>query len=191
MYHNQDYTWVDDLEHVTKTYNETKHSTIKMTPTQALSADTSILWRRQFLPSEKRTSLPKHKRKDRRRSTSELYKFKVGDTVRIGKLKKTFSRAYDENWTHELFIIVDRESQQGIPKYTLKDWDNELIDGKFYEEEIKKVSVNDNTEFKIEKLIKRKTQSKQKGYIVRWLGWPKKYDSWVSEKEVKDFKKIK
>ena len=43
--------------------------------------------------------------------------------------------------------------------------------------------------YKIEKVIKeRKPRGRPKEYLVRWLGWPAKYDSWISEAELKDIR---
>lgn len=190
MYYNQTHRWIDDLDHLTNSYNLSYHRSIKMSPKEAINTDDVDLWRAQYLPSVSRPFLPKNKRKDPRKQSRNIFKFDIGDTVRLAKFKKTFTRAYDENWTHELFIVVDRHAQQGVSLYTVKSWDNELIDGKFYENELKKVKVSENTVYKIEKIIKRKKQGRRSGYIVRWLGWPARYDSWVSDSDFRDIKSI-
>ncbi len=47
-------------------------------------------------------------------------KFKVGDQVRISKLKKKFEKGYTANWTEEVFIV--EKLQPTIPfTYKLKD----------------------------------------------------------------------
>ena len=40
-------------------------------------------------------------------------------------------------------------------------------------------SLNDDDMFKIEKVIKYKGRGNKKEALVRWLGWPKQFDSWI------------
>ena len=67
------------------------------------------------------------------------------------------------------------------------DWDDESVEGTFYEQEIQAVNVDQSTEYHIEKILKRRTRNKRKEVLVRWLHWPKKYDSWILESDVKDY----
>lgn len=57
--------------------------------------------------------------------------------------------------------------------------------GTFNEEELQKVNMNEDTFFRIEKVLK-KTDGK---VLVNWRGWPSKYDSWINEKETVEFTK--
>ena len=54
------------------------------------------------------------------------------------------------------------------------------------EPELQAMNVDPSTEYHIEKLLKRRLRNKQKEVLVRWLHWPKKYDSWIPEADVKD-----
>ena len=67
------------------------------------------------------------------------------------------------------------------------DWDDESVEGTFYEQEIQAVNVDQSTEYHIEKILKRRTRNKRKEVLVRWLHWPQKYDSWILESDVKDY----
>lgn len=116
------------------------------------------------------------------------FRYNIGDTVRIARLYHAFKRAYDENWTHELFTIVGRSIQQGLGKYTVKSWANELIDGDFYDPELQRVNVDTDTVYKIDRVIKNQKRGKTPGKIVSWLGWPSNYNSWVSNKDFRDIK---
>ncbi len=40
--------------------------------------------------------------------------------------------------------------------YTLVDWDGEVIDGTFYESELQSVNVDDSTEYRVEKILKKR-----------------------------------
>ena len=68
-------------------YNNTIHSTIKMTPTEGSKAENE------------------HKINYVSLINKEKPKFKIGDRVRIYKYKKLFSKGYETNWTEELFVV--------------------------------------------------------------------------------------
>ena len=58
--------------------------------------------------------------------------------------------------------------------------------GTFYEQELQKVIVSENKEFKIEKIVDRKKVGRKHMVLVKWLGWPDPFNSWVSEKVIVD-----
>ena len=96
-------------------------------------------------------------------------------------------REYSQKWTGELFKIDTRFRREGVPVYTILDWDGERVDGTFYEPELQPVTIDPTTEYRVEKILKRRVRNKRKEVLVRWLHWPKKYDSWIPETDVKDY----
>ena len=72
-------------------------------------------------------------------------KFKVGDYVRISKYKDIFAKGYTPNCSEEVFVPWT---------YVINDLNGEEITGTFYENELQKTNQK---EFRIEKVIKRKT----------------------------------
>ena len=70
--------------------------------------------------------------------------------------------------------------------YSIKGWDNDPILGKFYDKELQKVSADSEIEYIIDDVIREEMQGKRKGFIVKWKGWPDRYNSWVPEEDVKD-----
>ncbi|CAF0902186.1 unnamed protein product [Brachionus calyciflorus] len=98
-------------------------------------------------------------------------KFLVGDRVRISKDKGIFSKGYTPNWTIEMFVI-EKILLQNLPLYIIKDLNNEEIEGKFYEQELKKKETKQT-----KKIIRLKSNSKKKRnnqveYFVKLLGYP-------------------
>ena len=65
-------------------------------------------------------------------------KFKVGDRVRISKYDLPFKKCYKPQFTKDVFKIVAVSSKKP-PTYTLKDEQDEIICGKFYQKELIKV----------------------------------------------------
>ena len=179
MDYKQSFKWVDVLGDITESYNQTYHRSIKMTPTKARDTKPTILWHIQYDPKlkpvKKEKKLPKYKTK---------FSFKIGDRVKLSHLRNLFDREYDQKWTTEVFTILDRSMQQGIPLYTIKDYNNDPIEGKFYAKELQKVTLDENTLYKVENIVRRRKNE----VLVKWLGWPKKFNSWIPKSEVQDYK---
>ena len=88
-------------------------------------------------------------------------------------------------WKREFFKVVKREYMQEKQLYTLEDYAWDPLEGRFYREELQLVTVTGDEVYKIEKVIrtiKKKGQPTQ--YLVRWLGWDPKYDSYINEAEL-------
>ena len=64
--------------------------------------------------------------------------FKIGDNVRISKYDLPFCKDYKPWFTREVFEIVAIATRKP-PTYTLKNEQDEIIQGKFYQEELIKV----------------------------------------------------
>ena len=61
--------------------------------------------------------------------------------------------------------------------YKITDYNGEEIQGSFYEEELQKTS---QSTFRIEKVLKRQGNK----CLVKWMGYPKSFNSWVDTKTV-------
>ena len=64
--------------------------------------------------------------------------------------------------------------------YKLTEWDDTPIKGTFYEEDVQKVLVSDESLFRVEKVLKRKGPY----VLVEWKGWPQKYNSWIAKQDL-------
>ena len=64
--------------------------------------------------------------------------FKIGDIVRISKYDLPFRKGYKPQFTQEVFKIVGIALRKP-PTYTIKDEQDEIIRGKFYQKELVKV----------------------------------------------------
>ena len=63
---------------------------------------------------------------------------KSGDMVRISKYPLPFKKAYKLHFTQEVFEIVAVSSKKP-PAYTIKDEQEEIIRGKFYQKKLIKI----------------------------------------------------
>ena len=92
----------------------------------------------------------------------------VGDRVRISMYKRTlFDKGYTPNWSEEVFVIVGIQHTNPTT-YIIKDYNNEIIEGSFYENELQKT---DQDFYRIDKVIKK--DYKKKLALVSWKGYPK------------------
>ena len=71
--------------------------------------------------------------------------------------------------------VVTHVRRHPVVTYRLSEWDGTPIKGTFYEPDVQKVQVSDDSLFRVEKVLKRKGRK----VLVRWKGWPAKYDSWI------------
>ena len=62
-------------------------------------------------------------------------KLKVGDKVTISKTRHTFDKGYLPNWTQEIFTVSE-VFPTNPSTYRLKDYDDEKIEGTFYDIEV-------------------------------------------------------
>jgi AAA+ superfamily predicted ATPase len=110
-------------------------------------------------------------------------KFNVGNKVRISKSKTLFQKGYEQNWSFEYFLI-NKVIPTNPPTYILKDLTDEELSGSFYEKELQKVEQKEEV-YRIEKILKTRTIKKEKQFLIKWLGWPDKFNSWEPASNLK------
>jgi hypothetical protein len=98
-------------------------------------------------------------------------KFSIGDMVRMSKKKNIFEKGYTPRWTEEVFTIT-KIQYTDPPTYKITDYNGEEIQGSFYEQELQKTKQEI---FRIEKIIRKRGNKS----LVKWLGYPDSFNSWV------------
>ena len=117
MFINGAGNWVNILNDAVLTYNNNIHSTINMTPVDASNNPDKVKYTFNF-----KNIKPK---------------FKVGDYVRNADKRNIFSKSYTSNWNRELFKVNEVLKTQP-PTYKKEDINGEIIEGKYYEQELLK-----------------------------------------------------
>ena len=169
------FTWKNTLNYLSvlpqllKSYNSSLHRSIKTKPILVTKKNEEQIW---------------HTLYDTGPSRRIKFKFNVGDQVRISKMKRTFEKGYLPGWTEEIFTISKRISRRP-PVYQLKDYNDEELEGTFYESELQEVKKEDDV-YKVEKIIKQRKRRGQTEYYVKWLGYPDTMNSWVAETDLLD-----
>ena len=180
--HTQKERYIEKLPDLVSSYNQSFHSTICMAPSEVNKSNERGLWWYMYWPKTK--NVKPHKISEPK---STRFKFKAGDTVRITGLKNPFTKEFHQKWSSEIFKISKRARRDGIPIYKLVDFLSEDIKGSFYHSELQKVSLKEDKLWKIEKILRTKRpKGKPKEYLMRWLHWPKKFDSWVKASDIEN-----
>ena len=94
------------------------------------------------------------------------FKYNISDRVKIPYMKKFFDCEYCEKWSGEIFTITDHKINQNQPMYQLKDYNNEIIEGYFYEPEFQIAYLDNDIVYKIENILKRGQEIRKRKY---WL----------------------
>ena len=128
MFINGDGNWVNILNDAVLTYNNNIHSTINMTPVDASNNPDKVKYTFNF-----KNIKPK---------------FKVGDYVRNADKRNIFSKGYTSNWNRELFKVNEVLKTQP-PTYKIEDINGEIIEGKYYEQELLKSEFDFESDNKV------------------------------------------
>ena len=69
------------------------------------------------------------------------------------------------------------------PVYLVKDDHGEILEGSFYAEEIQKVIKQDDV-YKIQRVLKTRREGRRVQYLVKWLGYPESFSSWILKQDL-------
>ena len=110
--------------------------------------------------------------------------FKKGDHVHISHMRQTFEKGTDEKWMREIFQVRKLFMRFGIIKYRLIDLKGEELKGTFYKGELQKVIILKIKHLKSKKILKERGRGNKKEALVKWKGWPDKFNSWIPLKNI-------
>ena len=160
---NNNTIWYSILPKLIKIYNNRYHNTIKMKPSQVNKNNEKYIKENIYDYNK----------------TSKIPKFKINDIVRISlKRRELFDKPSSNiKWSEELFKIHSI-NRSNVITYKIKDLNNNIIDGIFYEKELQK-SKNDGI-YIIEKIIKK---NKNK-YFVKWRNYSNDFNSWIDKDDI-------
>ena len=158
---NNNTVWYNILPKLIKIYNNRYHSTIKMKPNQVNKSNEKFIKENIYTYDK----------------TSKIPKFKINDLVRISLKRRTIFDKPSGNikWSEELFKIHSI-NKSNVITYKIKDLNDEIIEGIFYERELQKTKNNSEV-YIIEKII-RKNKDK---YFVKWRNYSNDFNSWLTK----------
>ena len=175
-FHNTN-NWCSDiiLKKATEIYHNRFHHTIKMSPTEAEKEINQSKIRNIYIK--------KYRKADEKKKNA---KFKEGDTVRISTIRKIFDRGYQQNFTTEVWKIHKILNNLPLPRYIVKDENDEILDSILNENEL--IHYIPSGIYEIEKILDTRWRNKRKEYLIRWLHYSKDFDSWIPAKSLESVK---
>ena len=161
---NNNTVWYNILPKLIKIYNNRYHSTIKMKPIDVNKNNEKYIKENIYTYNK----------------TSKNPKFKIGDLVRISLKRSNIFDKPSSNikWTEELFKIHSI-NKSNVITYEIKDLNDEIIKGIFYEKELQKTK-NTSEVYVIEKIIRR---NKNK-YLAKWRNYSNDFNSWIDKDDI-------
>ena len=185
--HNQSYEFLSKLQSVTDNINNTPSRPLGgITPASVTKKNVEEVRYSAYLQRNKKKSAVSKKLRNTKKERKRPFKFKLNDKVRISHLRRLFQREYDQKWTGEIFKVSGRYRSQGLPVYKLKDFAGEPILGTFYAQELQKVRTDDNSIWKIDKILQERKRKGTVEVLVSWHQWPAKFNSWIKKSVVKE-----
>ena len=123
---NNNTVWYNILPKLIKIYNNRYHSTIKMAPIEVNKNNEKYI-KESIYTYDKTIKIPR---------------FKIGDLVRISLKRRPIFDKPSSNikWTEELFKIHSI-NRLNVITYKIKDLNDEIIKGIFYEKELQKLKI--------------------------------------------------
>ena len=136
--------YVDVLQDMVKSYNDTLHQTISMKPSEVTKGHVQRrLWWHQYKPKE---SYERFKQLHK-----VLFAFKKGNHVCISHKAQTFQWGHDEKWTTEIFEVYQPFMHLGVHKYCLHNLQGEDLKGTFYKAELQHITYSPNQTFEVKR----------------------------------------
>ena len=160
---NNTYKYIDVLKALIEKYNTKKHRSTGFTPYDARKARNQHIVFKNLYYDKVKKKLAQNKPS-----------FKVGDKVRLGIQKDHFEKAYIINWTDKIYTIKDVKNTFPYT-YTVQDDRGVEHKGSFYKQDLQKT---DEDTYRVQKILRYKTQHGKKYALVKWLGYDKSFNSW-------------
>ena len=146
------YNYISVLDDLVKSYNNSFHNAIKTSPANVTRDNEKKIYKTLYGTIE---------------NENFNFRFKLGDKVRITKYKRTLEKGYTPKWTEEIFKIKRQIPRKPVV-YKIEDLNRDEIEGVFYEPELQVVFKQEDEAYKIEKILKKKTEKGVKKFFVSW-----------------------
>ena len=132
--------FMDVLQKLLTSYNNSFHRSIKCTPNQVNKKNENKVF----------FNLYGYNKEDQSGDVLANIKFKQGTYVRIVKSKSIFEKGYTSGWSTKIYII-DKVFAHAPILYQVKSIDGDVIEGTFYAEELQQVELPYDTYEVVEK----------------------------------------
>ena len=171
--HHNKKRWIDVLPQIINTYNKSPHRSLKMKRPIDIVNDINM-WTDMEMKRGRHYTMRKP--------------YSIGSLVRISRISAAspFRKNFDQNWSEEIFTIVAIDKKDVPIMYIIEDSNNQIIQGKFYHEELQVIGDKKPSVFRIEEILRTRGKGRHKQYYVKWYGYDKTYNSWISANNLVD-----
>ena len=191
LHNRNSYRYIDKLAQIVHSYNARPHRSLgSISPSQVTKSNEIALWNemyinRPYMGQRRLRKLSSQSRPSRSKLRSlATFTLKIGDFVRVSYNRRAFERSFNQRFSEEVFRVRQRILRDNIPVYLLADLQGQIIRGYFYGPEIQRVSYSADKLFKVEKVLKRRGKGRNREVLVRFLGYPPKFDQWLPHSSV-------
>ena len=176
MQHKGDVHWPKYLNKVIKAYNSRTHRMLGMSPNEAHKPkNIDTLWFKFRNQAWKNMPPPAN------------YKYEVNDAVRISEAaaSEPLRKDFYQSFSTAIYYISARFSKANVNRYTLKDQQNDPVNNRtFTEQQMHLVKVSKQTVYRIERVLHYKVFQGRVYAYVKWLNYPKKFNTYVPKDDV-------
>ena len=119
------------------------------------------------------------------RQNKQKNKYKRGDHVRLANYREVFDKGYLPTFSDEILEVDD--VKKGNPTtYKVKDSNSTQFKGRFYNEDLGKTRKDEETSYRIEKILgeRRSKDGGGKEIRVKFIGYP--IPEWIKESDIID-----
>nr|CAD2191133.1 unnamed protein product [Meloidogyne enterolobii] len=168
---NKSLNWVDILEKILNGINKSKSRVHGMRPIDIDFSNAQEVWERMY---GNEFSSKENKSKQ---------KLVDGDFVRMSIGKGAFVKGYIPNWGDQI-VRVDKVQDQFYPvRYKIINDNGDKFKGYYYREELARVRKDADTEYRIEKVLrKKKRPDGTYDILVKFIGYPER--EWIHESQL-------
>jgi hypothetical protein len=92
-----------------------------------------------------------------------------------------FDKGYLPNWSDEI-LEVDNVKKGEPSTYKIKDKNSEMFKGNFYFQDLGKTRIDNETSYRIEKILNKRTTKEGKEFRVKFIGYSE--PEWIKESDI-------
>ena len=135
--------WLNHLDAALQKYNNRVHGTTKMTPFEMSFNNPRPRSYAQSYAQSYANLIPNNDkvRANATAASPKFPKFQVGDFVRVPDKRNVYTKGYTTNWNRKLFKTHSINKTNPVT-YTWEDENEEIIQGKYYEQELLRSTFN-------------------------------------------------
>lgn len=146
--------WINVLPKVIKAYNHSNHRSLDGKRPIDIKDDLNIWLSR-----------------NKKHQSKKKPKYKVHDYVRISNLSASpFVKNFDQNWSDTVYQISKIDRKYNPIMYVINDENDEIVQGKFYEQELQVLPEKPNI-YRIQQVLDTKGRGVHKQLLVKWHGY--------------------